>query len=42
MFMGGVLGAGEKEIVEVEDKYKITQHGFNKWSFRKEPQKKKL
>jgi hypothetical protein len=39
MFMGGVLGAGEKEIVEVEDKYKITQHGFNKWSFRKEPQK---
>lgn len=40
MFLGGVLGAGEKEIVEVEDKYKITQHGFNKWSFRKESQKK--
>ena len=40
MFMGGVLGRGEKEIVEVADKYKITQHGFDKWSFRKEPQKK--
>jgi len=40
MFMGGVLGRGEKEIIEVEDKYKITQHGFDKWSFRKEPQKK--
>lgn len=41
MFMGGVLGKGEKEIVEVQDKYKITQHGFDyKWSFRKEPEKK--
>jgi hypothetical protein len=41
MFMGGVLGRGEKEIVEVADKYKIQQHGFDKWSFRKEPQSKK-
>jgi hypothetical protein len=41
MFMGGVLGRGEKEIVEVADKYKIAQHGFNKWSFRKEPENKK-
>jgi len=40
MFMGGVLGRGEKEIVEVADKYKIAQHGFDKWSFRKEPEKK--
>jgi hypothetical protein len=38
MFMGGVLGRGEKEIVEVADKYKIAQHGFDKWSFRKEPE----
>ena len=38
MFMGGVLGAGEKEIVEVADKYKIGQHGFDKWSFRREPE----
>ena len=40
MFLGGVLGNREKEIVNVADKYKITQHGFDKWSFRKEPQKK--
>lgn len=38
MFMSGVLGSREKEIVEVADKYKIAQHGFDKWSFRKEPQ----
>lgn len=36
MFMGGVLGRGEKEIIEVEDKYKIAQHGFDKYSFRKD------
>lgn len=40
MFMTGVLGSNEKNIVEVEDKYKITQHGFDKWSFRKESIKK--
>lgn len=41
MFMGGVLGSGEKEIIEVADKYKITQHGFDKWSFRKQSENKK-
>lgn len=41
MFMGGVLGKGEKDIVEVADKYKIEQHGFDKWSFRKEKELKK-
>lgn len=35
MFMGGVLGRGEKEIIEVEDKYKIAQHGFDNKSFRR-------
>ncbi len=40
MFIGGVLGRGEKEIVVVDDKYKIAQHGFDKWSFRKESTKK--
>ena len=40
MFIGGVLGRGEKEIIVVEDKYKIAQHGFDKWSFRKEPETK--
>jgi hypothetical protein len=39
MFISNVL-TGEKEIIVVEDKYKITQHGFNKWSFRKESTKK--
>lgn len=40
MFLSGVLGNKEKEIVNVADKYKIAQHGFDKWSFRKEPEKK--
>jgi hypothetical protein len=35
MFLGGVLGSELKDIVEVADKYKITQHGFDKWSFRR-------
>ena len=41
MFISGVLGIGEKEIIEVADEYKIPQHGFDKWSFRKEPGQKK-
>jgi hypothetical protein len=41
MFLGGVLGKGEKEIVEVQDKYKIAQHGFDKYSFRKDKEIKK-
>jgi len=41
MFLGGVLGNHEKEIIEVADKYKIEQHGFDKWSFRKEKENKK-
>jgi hypothetical protein len=41
MFLGGVLGAGEKPISEVADKYKITQHGFDyKYSFRKDKEVK--
>jgi len=40
MFISGVLGNKEKEIIDIDDKYKITQHGFDKWSFRKESQKK--
>lgn len=39
MFIGNVL-TGEKEIIDIDDKYKITQHGFDKWSFRKESTKK--
>lgn len=37
MFLGGVLGRPEKEVDEVPDKYRLAQHGFDKWSFRKEP-----
>jgi len=37
MYLGGVLGVGEKETIEVADKFKIAKHGFDKWSFRKEP-----
>lgn len=40
MFISGVLGNKEKEIIEISDKDKIKQHGFDKWSFRKEPQNK--
>jgi len=42
MFLSGVLGNKEKEIIVVEDKYKIASHGFDKWSFRKEPENKKV
>jgi len=42
MFISGVLGTGENKIIEIDDKYKIMQHGFDyKWSFRKESNKKK-
>ena len=30
MFVSGVLGTNEKEIIDVDDKYKIKQHGYNK------------
>ena len=38
MFLGGVLGKGEKDIAQIANKYKIEQFGFDKWSFRKEPE----
>lgn len=38
MFISGVLGAGEKDTVEISEKDKLKSHGFDpKWSFRKEP-----
>ena len=39
MYIQGVLGSNEKEIIKISDKDKIAQHGFDKWSFRKEPKK---
>ena len=42
MFISGVLEINKKETVEISDKDKIEQHGYDKkWSFRKEPTKKK-
>jgi len=34
MYLQGVLGNKEKEIVEISEKDKLLQHGFDKWSFR--------
>jgi hypothetical protein len=34
MWVGGILPQS-KEIQDIPDKYKIEQHGFNEWSFRK-------
>ena len=38
MWNGGIL-TKTKEILDVPDKYKIDQHGFDSWSFRKYPEK---
>lgn len=41
MYLAGVLGNQEKETINVSDKVRIQQHGFDKYSFRKLPQEKK-
>lgn len=41
MYLSGVLGTGEKNIIEIDDKYKIPQHGFDNWSFKTRPHKKR-
>ena len=41
MFLSGVLGNKENEIIVVSDKDKIAQHGFDKFSFRKDKEVKK-
>ena len=44
MYLQGVLGSKEKDTVEISDKDKLLQHGFDpKWSFRNPcpPQRKK-
>jgi hypothetical protein len=40
-FVSGVLNSRENDTVEISDKDKIQKHGFDKWSFRKLPSKKK-
>lgn len=43
MYIGGFLCNTTKEIVEIEEKYKILQHGMDKWSFRNpDPPKRKM
>lgn len=37
----GNLAPENKPMVQIEDKYKISEHGFDKWSFRKLPTKRK-
>lgn len=38
MYISGVLGINEKEVIVVSDKDRIAAHGFDKWSFRKPPE----
>lgn len=40
-YICGVLSFPQNAMVEIEDKYRIEQHGFDKWSFRKLPTKRK-
>lgn len=40
MYLSGVLGNTGENISEVPDKYKIKQHGFYEYSFKKLPTKK--
>ena len=41
MYIGGVLGGSSPPMAEIEDKYRIEAHGFDKWSFRRMPEEKK-
>jgi len=42
MYLQGVLGSKENEVIVVDDKYRIAAHGFDKWSFRNpDPPKRK-
>lgn len=38
MYISGVLGQQAKEVINISDKDRIVQHGFDNSSFRKEPQ----
>ena len=41
MYISGVLGQQEKETINISDKDRIYQHGFDSYSFRKLPEEKK-
>lgn len=40
-YVGGVLNQPSNPLTSIEDKYRIQAHGFDKYSFRKLPSKKK-
>ncbi len=40
MWVSGVLPRTTTPMVEIEDKHKISEHGFDEWSFRKLPTKR--
>jgi hypothetical protein len=40
-YLSGVLGNKEKDAISTDDKYLVHSKGFNKWSFRNEPGKKR-
>lgn len=39
MFLGGVMGTGDRPMVQLTDKEVHAKHGFDKWSFRKLPER---
>jgi hypothetical protein len=42
MFIGGVLADADRDIIEIEEKYRQQQRGMGKWSFRNpDPPKRK-
>jgi hypothetical protein len=41
MFLGAIAAPENKPPVEIEDKYRIAQHGFDRYSFRKAPTKRR-
>jgi len=40
-YLSGVLGNKENEMVKIDDKYKAAARGFDKWSFKNLPGKKR-
>ena len=39
MFISGVIGVQNPELIQISDKVKIEKRGFDKWSFRKQSTK---
>ena len=39
LILGGVMGTGDRPMVQLSDKEVHAKHGFDKWSFRKPPER---